>query len=251
MKKTIITIIALVMSAPLAHADIYGPSLVGFWTFDSVRTSSGANNVIESSGKGLNGTMTNSPTATLGKVDQALNFTGTANVDVVDASDADFVGPVSISAWVYITTGSNFSMIFSKAAGAGTTNNPIEFRTDNSAVPLLASVRGVSTGVFADTSTATVSLNAWHQVAVTYPDNQDTSDLTYYIDGAAVGCNCAHLGAGAQPTGTGADILIGRRPDGLNMLGKIDDLRVYNRTLSAAEIAQIYDQQLAHTWSTF
>ena len=77
----------------------------------------------------------------------------------------------------------------------------------------------------------------WHHVAYTFDDTNNTN--TIYIDGVAV----ATATASASISYTqGANSFIGQHGNGntaFDFAGKIDDARVYNRALTAAEIANL------------
>jgi len=89
-----------------------------------------------------------------------------------------------------------------------------------------------STDVIADTN--------WHQVAVVKNGNSGTN-LTFYLDGAADGT--ASAGSLTAPSGSKH---IGNLADtGGPFGGLIDEVRAYNRALSASEIKQLYQYGVA------
>ena len=76
-----------------------------------------------------------------------------------------------------------------------------------------------------------LELNRWHHLAMTY----DGSILTVYVDGAAK----ASKKIDKERTTGGTSLDIGRRQDGHSVFsGKIDEVRIYDRALSAAEIKE-------------
>lgn len=89
---------------------------------------------------------------------------------------------------------------------------------------------GTSASTVYSTTTLLNDLN-WHHVAATV----SASNLTLYVDGA-VGGN--HSGV-AVPAITPGDKFIGVRNNGVRFPGYIDELRIYQRNLSAAEIARL------------
>jgi prepilin-type N-terminal cleavage/methylation domain-containing protein len=95
-----------------------------------------------------------------------------------------------------------------------------------------------STGPYDFSTGATVSLNTWHYIAVAY----DGSTVRVYLDGALVGAQSTPvLGVSSAYWEIGSASLL----DTLNYYypGLVDDVRIYNRSLSAAEVAAIYNSE--------
>jgi hypothetical protein len=86
------------------------------------------------------------------------------------------------------------------------------------------------------TSTGTVTLNKWHHIAVT----GNTSGLRIYINGVLNASNAVAYGGNITPNNLtiGADIVQAEYFKGI-----IDDARVFNRSLSAAEISALYNNR--------
>lgn len=88
------------------------------------------------------------------------------------------------------------------------------------------------------TATNVVPLNQWSLVAETY----DGNTIRIYVNGSLVG-STAFSGTQAAPA---YNVLIGDMGGysgrGYNFVGNIDDVRLYNRVLSAAEIMALYNE---------
>jgi hypothetical protein len=80
------------------------------------------------------------------------------------------------------------------------------------------------------TTPAALALNVWTHIAVTY----DGATLRLYRNGAQIGSRAqtGNIAVGNQPLRIGGNNVSGEFFNGL-----IDEVRVYNRALSAAEIA--------------
>ena len=77
-----------------------------------------------------------------------------------------------------------------------------------------------------------LTISAWNHIVVTI----DTGVCIIYVNGINVAS-----GAVFSPLQTYSGVTyIGRYVSGANFVGKLDDMRIYNRTLSQAEIIQIY-----------
>ncbi len=93
-------------------------------------------------------------------------------------------------------------------------------------------------------------LNAWAHISGTY--NPDTGDFVVYINGSEAG---RHTAKGRMSFARGVDLQIGmnhtkvapffgrgpaNRPSWYSFDGLMDEIKIYNRALSATEIAQTY-----------
>jgi hypothetical protein len=216
--------------------------MAGLWHMDEGAGATSA----DASGSGHTLTLVNSPTWTAGQTGNGLSFNGTTNY-VTATLGATFGGnnALSASAWVYATS---------------TTNGPIFGVTEtlpgvNWDMPFLSidgsTVYGWLWQVNGNTPlSATVSLNSWHMLTITY-DPTGTGTERFYVDGAL-----SSSGTGTYSPSGATDFLTtyisGAKPAGVNsyLTGTIDELRAYNRLLSAGEIALLYSARQACTAST-
>ena len=159
---------------------------------------------------------TTSPVA--GKIGRALKFNGSSYVSI--SSSPAYTSVQSKSAWVYIQ-------------GAVSGNQYIidEGGNDNWMQIYLGHVRaGESGGCYVD-SNATVVTNKWYDIVTTH----DNATLKIYINGILD--NSVSCGAVIP-----AAITVGSYSSDRNEMfnGIIDDVRIYNRALSAQEVQQLY-----------
>ncbi len=217
--------------------------LVGYWSFDGrdVDLASATAEVWDRSGKGNNGDWKeHATTTTIGKIGQALSFDGVDDVVVIsDADDTKYTGAVTLCTWANIRTGGDLRHFMGKHTGNGATNNPFDFRTNNSATPVLVLVR--SNSDFRQWNGPAITLLQWKHYCVVAPSGVVTDAPTFYVDGvASLGSGAGGTGSGAV-TGSGAAIRIGARADAAaKMNGVIDEVRIYDRALSAEEIKRLY-----------
>lgn len=175
----------------------------------------------------------------------ACNFDGAKFVSAPVADDAPYLGKITIAALARVDTGAAFHHFAGKHTGGGGTQNPFDFRTDNAGTPALFLVR--ANGGFRGHSGPAVTLGVWKHYCVT--TGTLLEDLpTYYVDGVpTAGVHALGSGTGA-PTGSGADIRIGRRADGATQLdGAIGLLAIWRRALSGGEVAEWY----RNPWQVF
>ncbi len=199
------------------------------------------NNVTDLSGSGNTGYLKNMSTTTAvtpGRIGQALNFDGVNDyVRVAPSSSINDLGPLTYAAWVYlpVAPGSENEII---------TKRRRIFAVSNLLAP--ATLYFITSNDVVNTSfrsNGTIPLNKWTHVAVVW-NGQVGGSLSYdfYINGVVTGKTTFNSGSNNVLSDVANDINIGAFNDGsagfLN--GKIDDVRVYNRMLSATEIYQLY-----------
>lgn len=210
--------------------------LVGHWTFDGPTMGWKNGTTTDQSGNGNTGTLVNMSTTTsptIGKIGQALQFNGSSSyVSIPASATLNASSDVTTTAWVYLTSkiaGALGNNIFSKRGGS--TNYQFWIRGDGSSPvanqPVLASWNG-STNVYGTTA---LSLNKWYFVAMVH----SASSVTFYINGVADGTQSQTIGGTLS-----SQAYIGWDTATVYFAGKMDDVRVYNRSLSAQEIQQLY-----------
>ncbi|MBI2076734.1 MAG: LamG domain-containing protein, partial [Candidatus Aenigmarchaeota archaeon] len=170
----------------------------------------------------------NCPVQTTGKYGNALRFDGTDDyVDMGNKAILNINGPITVGLWVY-WTGSGDQVLYSNVNGAVVMG--IHIRTSGTNT---LEVYYNYNGNYWYRYTSSFSPNMWHYIAFTF--DAATSTLTLYIDGVGTSSGSST----PYPRGV-ANTNIGRRPDiGVAYFnGTIDEVRVYNRALSAAEVAE-------------
>jgi len=231
----LISIFSSLISPGFASASQYGLSipannlgLVGYWTFDGPDM---LTNVRDRSGQGNHGSLVGqaSTTTVPGKIGQALNFDG---VDDRVNTGSDFVGtnPMSISLWM------NARSLGEGSVGRLVTNQNTTgfyFRILVTNSTLAFSSNGGNNNAVAGANA--VVLDQWRHVSVT----RDASGVAnIYVNGVLSGT--ANQNSGTPNSGS-TNVIIGNHNAGVATFdGTIDDVRVYNRVLSASEISQMY-----------
>ena len=184
--------------------------------------------VNDSSGNGNYGTATNTTWATAGKNGKALLFNGmNALVTVPDSASLDLTTGMTLEAWVDPSTLTSSwrtvvfkerpgGMLYALYANNGSANRPV-------GQVFLGNAEQDAPG------TSSVPLNAWTHLAATY----DGSALRLYVNGALVTTFAVSgsLATTTNPLRIGGNTIWGEYFNGL-----IDDVRIYNRALTAAEI---------------
>ena len=215
-----------------ARAAIY-TGLQGYWKFD--------NNFLDSSGNGYDLTpVGNPPFRSDGVMGQALDLPGNnsqyAHRTVDDAAFNFAASDFTIQVWANFrsvdSTGTVFIEKFDGGNGPGWTLDRPVGTTDT--LEFFAQVAG---GTQAIDKTVTFSTDSWHQIVARRLG--DTISLFY--DGISIGSE-AFTGS-IDPTTN--PLLVGTRNanDGrdISMNGGLDETAIWNRGLSDAEIAALYN----------
>ncbi len=214
--------------------------LIGYWNFEEGDPNATAT---DRSGSGNNGTLTNGPTVTSGIIGQALKFDGSNDyVEIADNNALDLTTSGTISAWINVTSqpaGNGF--IVNKAINESTTPNGYSISyIANGGCSSGYQIRidiGNGTSYNAPGLCGTLSLNRWYHLAGTWSSG---GTVVVYLDGAQAGS----VANTVTPTNNATTLTIGagRNTGSIDdfFTGKIDEVRLYNRALSAAEIAAIY-----------
>ena len=151
----------------------------------------------------------------------------------------------SICAWVY-PTAYNFTNcdIVAKWLGTGNQRQYMFDVNSSNGLSFLVSTNGSSVAMTVDTTSAVVGLNAWYHVCVTADIGAD-SYLLY-----ASGSSAATSGSTTISSlfDSSSNVNIGSGKDGTDdrFTGKIDDVRIYNRVLSAVEILEMASDRLKY-----
>lgn len=234
-------LIAAVFSVPSPSASPSPtslPSPVAHWKFDE-NSGTIAN---DSSGFSNNSkAFIGNTTWTTGKFGSALTFDGIDDtVQIAESSSIDLgaqTDSYTVSAWIKTTaTPSDFQTIVGKDDGSGV--YPIRLYIDNpSALITFRISDGIKNPFTGDT--ATINDGSWHHVVGIRDVASDL--LRMYVDGVQVDISTDLTTA---TTVNNDDISIGNSGTsytGDDFNGQIDDVRIYNRALSAAEITAIYE----------
>ena len=147
----------------------------------------------------------------------------------------------SISAWVY-TTHITQAGFFGSRVAPSVTNAISLYRNTNRQGVLL--IQNSSTGnISISSSSNSITTNNWHHVVATFDGTQtDAADrVNIYIDGVLD--NAYQVGTGTNlPSGsTGVFNFLGRTYLGIKQTGKIDNLAIWDSTLTAGNVTTLYN----------
>jgi len=218
--------------------------LVGHWTFDGKDTEWRTNTTRDVSGQGNTGThvgLSTSTTPVAGQFGQAFKFaTNTANyVQLASTTVTSMNTNLTVSAWVYPTNSDCCQGILQKGSQYGSLSQyRLATGYAGSGIAYLRFLIG--DGVSSVESNfvlgaAITALNNWHHAAC----STDTTTMYCYWDGVFV-ASSSRAAIGPTFTGDNWFALGTLNPNQFYYGGRVDDVRIYNRALSAIEVQQLY-----------
>jgi hypothetical protein len=202
------------------------PGLVGWWRFDE-----GTGSVAgDSSGNGNNGTV-HGATWVTGKYGKALSFNGTSSyVDIPLSNSLKGFTELTISFWAKKTSTVDFAGLVADDYGSGRQWDLLDHTNGVGATDNICFY--ITDGVAGDTllSSHALPIGVWQYVTVVF---KGSNFIKFYINGAIDTQKSTTLSQ-TNPTPV-FDHWIGRYSS-YYFNGIIDEVRIYNRALSAAEI---------------
>jgi prepilin-type N-terminal cleavage/methylation domain-containing protein len=240
------------LGSSLTLSPLYSASgLLGYWKLDDGSSGATPTTANDSSGNNYNGMLTSGPTWTAGQVNNAVNFTKASSqyITMGDVNAMEGLGAMTISAWVNTTdqstadenhvmdkdtcdgvlATSEWELWVGKAGGA-----------NNAGLPEFSVHTAGGTGSDYDLSGKKVNDGSWHLLTGTFDAVNTVQNL--YVDGVLY--NTTAISTSAVNTGTQVVDIGGYcNGNGNYFNGTIDDVRVYNRAYSAAEVMALYNAE--------
>ncbi|MGB2865283.1 MAG: LamG domain-containing protein, partial [Sedimentisphaerales bacterium] len=193
--------------------------LVGWWKFDETSGTIAH----DASGSGNDGTLKGDPTWVAGKIEGSLHLDGDGDYVDVGRVGISGIDTRTIAGWARADTTAipSWTTVFGFAPDGSTDGTYFDIEVDD-AGNYVINVQGWE-GVFGAVDTE------WHHFAVTYTGDGGS----WYLDGQYI-----DISEGA--VGTIDRVIIGAKLEDTNFFpGLIDDVRIYNKALTLAEIKKI------------
>jgi hypothetical protein len=228
-------VVCLLLLSAVSHAAAgqeAGPA--AYYTMDADKVNGAT--VQDSSGNSLNGVIQGGVTAVPGKIGQALQFDGKGGyIQVGGDARTALADDLTIMVWVK-TEGKRSETIASRYESSGSEIGYV-FKTaaDGTLALRLGGGNNLS-GKFFEVSDGANKVNdgQWHHAAIVIKLGLD---VQFYVDG---GLSSVHS-VGSLPGGKDTSLTIGRGATGsASFTGAMDDVRIYPRAVSSAEIAKIF-----------
>jgi hypothetical protein len=213
---------------------------VGHW----IMAAGGGLTAYDISGNNRHGTLTNGPVWAVGQFGNALDFDGTndryLDVGIVNPTGGG-TSDWTISAWVQRLGGfgTRQGIIGTKSAGAGSSAGWNFGFHDGAEANLLFTVIANGASQINIVGATTVTDSNWHHVAVTLDRSGNGQP---YLDGVADGSPTSISSFDGNDISSSNTAAIAARNVGSiqwEFIGRIDELRLYDRALSPSEILSL------------
>jgi hypothetical protein len=221
MKIVVILSMLLLLNCLIPIASSQDENLILLLSFDKVA----GNKVIDESGKGNDAEISGALTQVQGKFGQAMSFDGATNWLTIPSNDTLNPDQITVVVWAKPDVIADCHRIFSKDDGAKRNyemsfcGETIEFATWNRTGRAIPAGPGVIE-------------NEWSHLSATF----DGTAVKLYINGVVI--NQLPLDGILQ--NTDVELIIGRFAEGKELYsGLLDELAIYNKALTEAEINKI------------
>jgi CubicO group peptidase (beta-lactamase class C family) len=207
-----------------------GANPVGWWKFDETSGTTAA----DSSGNGLNGTLTNGPVWTAGKLNNCLSFDATDDyVNIGNPAQLQITGAMTVAAWVYVDTFTSNGRVIAKQGGSSNRCWSLSVESADSKAQFAIATN--STTFISVKSAAVIPTGQWVHLTGVY---EPGVALRMYVDKTLSNSNTTSIPISQY--NNSLNVNLGRRPDASCYWdGKLDDVRVYNVALTAEQIAAL------------
>jgi prepilin-type N-terminal cleavage/methylation domain-containing protein len=214
----------------LSLSELYSPvGLVGYWPLDE----GSGTQAIDLSGNGNTGSWSGStPYYTGGKIGAyGGNFNGINDYVNLGTSSLFNSANITLSAWINTNNSASTEDITAKEL-------QFKYRVSAAHFEYLISCNGLSWNITTG-NISNVQNNTWYYTAMTV--NSLTQSVLFYVNGQLANSSSLPCSISTYNSNT---MDIGSYDSGAELFsGVIDDVRIYNRALSAAEIQAMYISQ--------
>ncbi len=208
---------------------LLGSDLVGWWNFNNEDAG-------DMSGYGRNGNITGATfvDGVPGTGGRALNFTGSSNVNFPFYN----IQHGSISFWAYIDESQSWGSRFDIISGTSSGGNGrfLLYRVNETTMRFYLSYSATVYTRDIPNSVETLTGN-WTHIVLVFSDSLNNGTMTLFVNGVRVNpINVNH----ASTFENSSLFLMSDRGSGNHAKGKIDDVRIYSRTLTVEEVNYSY-----------
>ncbi len=206
---------------------IYNSALVGLYKFEGNENDSSTTNATP--------TLTGTATFVSGKEGRAFSFNGSTYISYGNPTALQFAktNTFSICGWIKTSLGVSQEVIVAKESSGGD-GYYIDVLSGNLRFVFFSSGSGYVTS-----SSSTINDGNWHYFSCTFDGSGNRSGMKVYIDGVLSNTGTASA-IGGDITNS-VNFTVGAFSNGANQFtGTMDEIRVYNAQLSAAQVSALY-----------
>src|SRR5271157_4496927 len=212
---------------------------VGYWKFDD----GAGTQAVDSSGNGHTATLVNGVGWVRGKIGDAVSANAARRQYVsIPAIDLSGTQAVTVTLWANRTysTSEGHALFEATSDYTSSTTGFAVFPDDATCSGVQAALRG-DTGSSANCYSQPSS-GVWHHLAFVFDKSQTGgNEVEFYVDGVLQSANrCLQAATNTNEFGNNPIYLFSRAGITQFNSGRMDDLRIYNSALTAAQIQQIY-----------
>lgn len=222
-------------------------NLVGYWKMNGT-LGAVANGATATATVGTNGTVSGTTGSYVaGVISEAMSFSGVDadnNYIAIGSSAAvNNLTALTLMTWVKIPEATAMGIIHKSDDLSGSSG---WFLYINSYSELYFGVVASAYNLQYQTSNTTHLINnTWAQIVVTWSGGLLASSVTIYVNGVKWEPDYTQNGSGTHASDAAELLYLGKKPvSGVkNFTGQMDEAAIWNRSLSAAEVAHLYKNQ--------
>ncbi|MHC4204626.1 MAG: LamG-like jellyroll fold domain-containing protein [Planctomycetota bacterium] len=225
---------------PDVDIPVADPNLVGWWKFEEGVSSLSA---LDASGYNNHGSLVGNPMWTEGYDGEALELDGDDYISIKDYKGVLGASAISVSIWLKTSLTAEQQLLW---WGTDSGGQRVEFRVHSN-----GHIR-IGNGGGQVESLTDVTNGQWHHIVATVEENATNSStqVRIYLDGQDDTLESTDDDP-PYDVSSGLDVTIGYRPSRNDraVQGLIDDVRIYDKVLTATEVEQIMRIDLNLAWN--
>lgn len=222
---------------------------VAWWRFEKFMTAT-ENTTADASVNANTATCnvaTDCPKADVGKYGNDFRFTQNSTehrfFTVAHSASLTPTTSLTVEAWIYpVSTGTLFQRIIEKGGPSTHTGYDLEFNISSATSTLRFNLWNGTPMPTAVDSNSVIPLNTWTHVVGTYQRNGTTNISKIYINGVLENTNSVDSATPIMAVPNTGNLVIGNSVGATNnyFFGSLDEIKIYNRVLSASEVQNNY-----------
>ena len=231
--KKIILLLCIIMVFAFQVKSQLSNGVIAYWKLDAATVTNAATGT-------YNGTIIGATSGQTGKINTAYSFDGGDGINFGNQSVFNVGTTADFSLSIWIKTSSPIEQMVISKYNTGVSPGYVLGTEAGKAYACIRDGLGSGTAeLVVVNGTSNVNNNAWHLLVATFDRN---GDLRLYVDGIQEAY--ANISTITDPVNNTSDFCIGYRNYAISpfyFTGSIDEAGVWNRTLAAAEVTQLYN----------